>query len=398
MHDTTILIVDDDASIRALLTQTLQEENYATVQAANGREALDFLEDGTFSPDLMLLDLVMPEMTGYDVLQYLRKQGPQPLPVLIMSGLQPDSAILGALNAELRDFVAKPFELEEMLIRIQALLQRAPRPEAVPASCMRTYALGSLRIYRDDALVFDESWRNKPAKAIFKRLFSNPGQRYAKDMLADELWPETEPDTAINRLRVAIHELRKMLRGARKQAGSPQYIGQQEGAYFFDPSLGSWSDVEAFEEYAQQGRSLAIAGRSDEALKAFQKAEALYQGDYLRDDPYAAWTIPIRERLRETRLSVLIQAAQLHAERGDFGEAAALCRRILRCDPWREEVYRRMMEYLAAAGRSHEALRAFEECRRVLQAEMDTSPSHQTIQVRDRIARELNTWQAVGEG
>jgi len=398
LHDITILIVDDDASIRAVLTQTLQEENYTIVQAANGREALEYLHATAISPDLMLLDLVMPKMTGYDVLESLRNQGGSSLPVLIMSGQQPDTAILSALNADLRDFVAKPFELEELLIRIQALLQRAPRPEAVSASHMRVYALGSLRIYRDEALLFDESWRNRPAKTIFKRLFSNPGQRFARDMLADELWPETEPEIATNRLRVAIHELRKMLRGTRKQADAPQYIGQQEGTYFFDPSGSTWSDVQAFDEYMRQGRSLANEGRSDAALKAFQKAEALYQGDYLRDDPYSEWTVPIRERLREARLSALAQAAQLHAGRGEPEDAAALCRRILRSESWREEVYRRMMEYLAAAGRSHEALRAFEECRRALRAEMDTNPSHQTIQVRDRIARELNSWHAVGEG
>src|SRR5919202_1952635 len=102
--------------------------------------------------------------------------------------------MLRALDAEVRDFIATPFELEEMLIRVQRLLQRAPRFAAFGSGILRVYALGSLRVYCDDTLLFDESWGNKPAKTIFKILFTHAGQRYAKYILAEELWPETDPE------------------------------------------------------------------------------------------------------------------------------------------------------------------------------------------------------------
>jgi DNA-binding SARP family transcriptional activator len=82
---------------------------------------------------------------------------------------------------------------------------------------------------------------------------------------------------------------------------------------------------------------------------------------------------------------MLAHVAQIDADLGRPDDAAAFCRKILRIEPWREEVYRRLMEYLAAAGRSHEALRAYEECRRTLQAEIEASPSPQTTALRDRI-------------
>jgi DNA-binding SARP family transcriptional activator len=310
----------------------------------------------------------------------------QEFPVLIVSARRPDDRILGALDSELRDFIGKPFELEELLIRLRRLMSRSPRFAPQSTNCLRVYALGSLRVYLDDTLLFDESWRNKPAKTIFKLLFTHRGKRYPKDILAEELWPETDPDAAANRLRVAIYELRRAL-GDRGRKGKGQaYVAQQEGSYFFEPTALCWSDAEAFETQVREGRELSRRGQCEGALHAYRQAEALYQADYLRDDPFFEWSIATRERLREAHLTMLADAAQLHAMRGAPEEAASFCRKILRIEPWREEVYRHLMEYLAAARRPNEALRAYEECRRALQAEVEADPSPETTRLRDRIA------------
>jgi DNA-binding SARP family transcriptional activator len=273
-----------------------------------------------------------------------------------------------------------------LLIRLRRLLLRSPRFPPQHSSCLRVFTLGALRVYLDDVLLFDESWRNKPAKTIFKLLFTHRGKRYPKDTLQEELWPETDPDAASNRLRVAVHELRKALGDRGRKGKGLAYVCQQEGAYFFDPGALCWSDADAFDTQVAQGRELAQRGDHDGALHAYRQAEALYQGDYLRDDPFFEWSIATRERLREAHLTMLADAARLHAVRGAPEEAASFCRKILRIEPWREEVYRHLMEYLAAAGRPNEALRAYEECRRALQAEVEADPSPETTRLRDRIA------------
>jgi DNA-binding SARP family transcriptional activator len=117
-------------------------------------------------------------------------------------------------------------------------------------------------------------------------------------------------------------------------------------------------------------------------------AEALYLGEYLRDDPFFEWTIATRERLRELHLHVLSDAARIHAEAGSPDQAAIFSRKILRIEPWREEVYRRLMEYLVAANRPHEALRVYEECRRALRAEVEAEPSAETTRLREQILAE----------
>lgn len=385
MQGASVLIVDDDPDIRGILAEFLTEEGYRTSMAATGREALERLESRDSVPDLMLLDLMMPEIDGYAVLEHLRQNLLQEFPVLIFSAERPGPSILKALDSELRDFISKPFELEELLVRMQRLLQRSPRFGVAGQRILRVYTLGSLRVYRDDHLLFDESWRNKPAKTIFKLLLTQAGRRYPKDVLAEELWPETDPDVAANRLRVAVHELRKMLGEGARREGGPLHIAQQEGAYFFDERAPVWSDRAAFESAIAQGQELAEEGKLGEALHAYQVAEALYQGDYLRDDLFFEWSISTRERLREMHLSMLGDAARIHGQRGEFDHASGFCRKILRIEPWREEVYRRLMLYLVEAGRPNEALRAYEECRRALQAEVEAEPSPETTRMRDSI-------------
>jgi two-component SAPR family response regulator len=310
----------------------------------------------------------------------------QEFPVLIFSAHKPGPAVLEALDSELRDFIAKPFELEELIIRLERLVRRSPRLASSGSGSLRVYTLGSLRVYRDEVLLFDESWRNKAAKTIFKLLFTSRGRRYPKDVLLEEMWPEADPDVAANRLRVAVHELRKVLGEGGRKDRIPTHIAQQEGSYYFDTGLPYWSDVDAFDDQIRQGRDLIGANRLTEALHAFRRAEVLYGGDYLRDDPFFEWTVSTRERLREARLSALSEAARIHAGAGQPDEAASFCRKIIRVEPWREEVYRRLMEYLAACGRATEALRVFDECRRALYAEIEAEPAPATVRLRDRIA------------
>lgn len=383
MDATAVLIVDDDRQLRAVLRTFLEGEGFRVREAENGRQAIAHLEGADELPDILLLDLVMPEVDGYAVLDYLQRNQLDAIPVLVVSARNPGLSLLQALNAQLRDFIAKPFDLDELLLRMQQLLQRSPQIGGARSSRLRIYTLGSLRVYRGDMLLFDESWRHRPAKTIFKLLFTRRRKRIPKDVLQDELWPDASPEIADNRLRVAVHVLRKQL-GEQKQ-GVPRFVGQLEGTYYVDSSVPYWSDVEEFERNVRQARARLTSGMPEPALRAFQQAEALYQDDYLRDDPYADWVVPVREHLRETYLAMLAEMAAIHATQDRPEEAARYCRKILRVEPWREEVYRRLMEHLLAAHRPQEALRAYEQCARVLRSDLGITPSPETAALRDRI-------------
>jgi DNA-binding SARP family transcriptional activator len=154
------------------------------------------------------------------------------------------------------------------------------------------------------------------------------------------LWPEAEPEVGANRLRVAVHDVRQRLGDRRAQGRPPRLIAHRGEGYTFDPEGHCWVDAQAFEHTVRRARERQAQGRTEEALAAYQEADALYGGDYLPDDPWADWLVATRERLRELHLTLLAETARLQAGRGAVEEAVRSCRRILRIVPWREDVYR----------------------------------------------------------
>ena len=116
----TILIADDEPEIRTLLRLYLENENYQIIEAENGKQALELLKKEHV--DLCLLDIMMPEMDGYHVLQELRKTSN--IPVMILSAKDADSEKILGLNLGADDYLAKPFHLAELSMRIYAVIRR----------------------------------------------------------------------------------------------------------------------------------------------------------------------------------------------------------------------------------------------------------------------------------
>lgn len=127
----TILIVEDEQDIRELLAYNLEKEGYATVQAADGKEGLDLARSR--KPDLILLDLMLPKMDGLAVCRELeRDAGTVRIPIIMLTARGEDvDRILGfELGAD--DYVVKPFNIRELLLRIRAILRRQVMVESNP--------------------------------------------------------------------------------------------------------------------------------------------------------------------------------------------------------------------------------------------------------------------------
>jgi DNA-binding response OmpR family regulator len=120
---TTILVVDDEEPVRELLQQIMEDAGYNTVTAANGREALDKLSYVDVS--LVLLDIVMPDLNGFQTLDMIRRK--YDVPVIILTGKREVITLQHALAIGADDFVGKPFRAQELLARIEAKLRRAKK-------------------------------------------------------------------------------------------------------------------------------------------------------------------------------------------------------------------------------------------------------------------------------
>ena len=116
-----ILIVEDETDFRDLIVHVLSEKGYEVQAAPNGEEGLKLYDE--FAPDLCLLDVHLPDMTGFDICRRIRSQGPRPeTPVLICTVRSEVAPVAEGLGAGADDYVIKPFELADLLGRIQSVL------------------------------------------------------------------------------------------------------------------------------------------------------------------------------------------------------------------------------------------------------------------------------------
>jgi DNA-binding SARP family transcriptional activator len=151
-----------------------------------------------------------------------------------------------------------------------------------------------------------------------------------------------------------------------------------------------WVDAENFEKLVDEGRALQGKGRGDEALRCYDEAQFLYRGEYLEQDVFADWCAEERERLGEIYMEMLTRKAECHAERGEYAEAAQVCRKGLVHDPCRENFHRALMQYLVRLGRADWAIAQFRHCQAVLAREFGVEPTPETQRLYEAILGQEN--------
>ena len=197
-----ILIIDDDIHINEMLEEVLIQEGYQVSHAYSGTEALLFLANE--KPDLILLDLMLPGLTGEEVLSQIEK-----IPVIVMSAKVEVKDKVALLLNGAEDYITKPFEIEELLARIVVQLRKSTRSDSSEKLMYREITVN---------LVTHEAWvgehevkLTKTEFAILKILLEHPKQVITKTVLLDRVSEET-PDCMESSLRVHISNLRKKLR------------------------------------------------------------------------------------------------------------------------------------------------------------------------------------------
>ena len=198
----TILIVDDDEYINDLLTEALTKEGYSVLQAFSGSEVLLNLETNT--PDLILLDLMLPGMSGEEVIKKIRD-----IPVIVVSAKIDIDNKVDLLLGGAADYVTKPFELKELLARVKLRLRGSDLHRKSDA-----VTVGELSIDINSFSAFVNGHELKLTKtefAILKVLMFNYPNVVTKSVLLDKVSLET-PDCVESSLKVHISNIRKKLR------------------------------------------------------------------------------------------------------------------------------------------------------------------------------------------
>lgn len=232
---------------------------------------------------------------------------------------------------------------------------------------LRIHLMGGFRVRVGARVVEDAEWTRRPAKTVVKLLALEPAHRLHRDVIIERLWPEAEPDAALNALHKALHAARRALEPG-LPAGSPSAFLRVEGELIALRAPGGvWIDVAEFE-------AAATTAQQHPSLEHYRAAADRYPGELLPDDRYEDWADPPREALKSTYTALLRALAELEGRHGQHARAAATLDRALAVDPLAEDLHAALMRVHAEAGNRHLALRQYKRLREALRRELGVDP------------------------
>ncbi|MDF2958315.1 MAG: walR [Paenibacillus sp.] len=206
-----VMVVDDEPKILRFISANLKSLGHETLTCSNGPEALDAI-DG-FDPDLLLLDIMMPAMDGFQVLQRLRSF--TNVPVIILTARSDSSDKVQGLNLGADDYLTKPFSLDELFARVNAVLRRTDgRSVTLATPAVSEIRMGALTVnlaqrrtwLKEAEVKFTETEYN-----LFVLLIQNAGKVMTHEQLLSEVWGSEYRDD-VEYLRVAIARIRQKLK------------------------------------------------------------------------------------------------------------------------------------------------------------------------------------------
>lgn len=219
MNKSLILVVEDDASVRNLITTTLRAHDYKYLTAQNGSSAI--LEASSHNPDIILLDLGLPDMDGVEIIKKIRTWST--VPIIVISARSEDTDKIDALDAGADDYLTKPFSVEELLARLRVTQRRLAITNRESPSKSSVFTNGQLSIdyAAGCACLNGEELHLTPIEyKLLCLLAQNIGKVLTHTFITQKIWGSSW-DNDIASLRVFMATLRKKLENP---SGSPQYI------------------------------------------------------------------------------------------------------------------------------------------------------------------------------
>ena len=219
MNKPLILVVEDDAPVRNLITTTLKAHDYKFITAQNGNNAI--MEASSHNPDIVLLDLGLPDIDGVEVIERIRTWSD--MPIIVISARSEDSDKIEALDNGADDYLTKPFSVEELLARLRVTGRRLAMMQANADANESVFTNGKLKIdyAAGCAFIGEEELHLTPIEYKLLCLMSkNVGKVLTHTFITQKVWGSSW-DNDVASLRVFMATLRKKLEAA---PDSPQYI------------------------------------------------------------------------------------------------------------------------------------------------------------------------------
>ena len=242
------------------------------------------------------------------------------------------------------------------------------------AQCsLQVQCLGSFHVWRDGVLLQEKDWGRDRSIQLFQFLIT-ARDRHAlhKELIIDRIWEDSGSD---QHFKVALHGVTKALEPKRKSRTQSEYIDRQGLSYqlYWD---NIWIDAEAMEQLIALGNQ-ALADDPELAMRAYREAIELYQGAYLPNRMYEDWSSAERERLQVLALGVMTMLGELLTKKNPL-ESIRLSQRALLIDNTWEDAYRIQMRAYLEKGNRPQAIKAYQQCEKVLDEEFGVAPLPET--------------------
>jgi len=224
-----ILVVEDEHSIQEIVCLYLRRAGFEVVSASDGRKALEYLQEET--PQLIVLDLMLPEVDGWEITRQLRSSGD--IPIIMLTARREESDRIAGLEMGADDYVVKPFSPQELVSRVRAVLRRVHSPEENTGEIPLVF----------DELVIDPRTRTVKVRDLVKDLTTKeyellfllaryPRQVFSRDQLLDHIWGLAE---YIDPSTVTVH-IRRLREKIEREPSNPRFIVTVWGVgYRFEP-------------------------------------------------------------------------------------------------------------------------------------------------------------------
>ncbi|WP_044022901.1 BTAD domain-containing putative transcriptional regulator [Bacillus sp. SG-1] len=260
-----------------------------------------------------------------------------------------------------------------------------------PGYTLKVKTLGKFRIQLGNRFVNESDWQRGKAKELFEFFITNKNKLIDREEIFREIWPDQDEDSANRSFKVSLNSLLKTIEPHRKAREESYFIKRTGVSYGINPDAVYQLDTILFEEWVTEGLTEKDPVLAKELLERGLK---LYEGDYLPDHRFADWCLTERERLQVIFLRAAEMLAQVSVRLSDFETGIHWCERILMEEDTWEEAYRLLMYCYYQKNNRPQAIKWYNKCKKVLNADLGVEPLEPTREMYKMIteAADLDTW------
>jgi ATP/maltotriose-dependent transcriptional regulator MalT/DNA-binding SARP family transcriptional activator len=264
--------------------------------------------------------------------------------------------------------------------------RRAIYRARIPVLVIRT--LGGLQILRNGTDPLNPpNWQGSRPALLLKAILVHGGRHIPKDILIEAVWPDRHPDHSLQNFKVNLYRLRRLLEPELRPSRGSAYIHLKDNLVSLDKHL-CQVDTDTLHHLCKRVRRTDTRLDTHDLLAIGREAEALYQGDFLPEEPYLTWAEMKRTTLRQEFIQLMYRLGRRLQDQEEFRAARHCYQRIVRIDPAQEKAQRCLMHLLDKAGRAQDALQTYHTLKAFLASEIGTTPDIATDElfraIRDR--------------